>query len=115
MILNLLFVTRYFNYLIFEFQFFVIVESLRMYPTPFTVRKAKSAYTIPGTDIVLDKGTRLVIPIHAIHHDPVYYPNPEQFDPDRFEDKVKNDRNSMAWLAFGSGPRIWFVNKTFYR
>lgn len=47
----------------------------------------------------------VIIPVYAIHHDPEYYPNPNRFDPDRFETKEKQKRNSMAWLAFGEGPR----------
>lgn len=67
----------------------------------------KKDYAIDGTDIVIDKGTRLIIPIHAIHHDPEIYPHPEKFDPDRFESKVKKARDPIHWLAFGSGPRTW--------
>lgn len=83
-----------------------------MYPVPFTLRKAKNDYAVPGTDIVIDKGIRLIIPIYGIHYDPAIYENPEKFDPDRFESSVKSNRDSMAWLPFGNGPRIWFVIET---
>lgn len=54
--------------------------------------------TIPG-------GTKIVIPVYAIHHDPNHYPNPDQFDPERFDEKVASTRHPLAFLAFGDGPR----------
>ncbi|EDW32573.1 GL10370 [Drosophila persimilis] len=46
-----------------------------------------------------------VLAVHSIHHDPEIYPQPEHFDPSRFEaDQVKS-RHPMAYLPFGDGPR----------
>lgn len=86
------------------------LETLRHYPTPIITRMANKDYAIDGTDIVFDKRTRLIIPVQAIHHDERFYKNPDKFDPDRFESKVKNERNPFTWLPFGSGPRTWCVN-----
>lgn len=55
---------------------------------------------------MIEKGKTVLIPIHAIHHDPEYYPNPDKFDPDRFDAEEKSKRDTMTWLA-GSGPRNW--------
>lgn len=82
-------------------------ETLRKYSVPMITRMTTKDYAIPDTNIVIDKGTRLLIPVHAIHHDPEYYPDPERFDPDRFENKAKNARDPIKWLPFGSGPRTW--------
>lgn len=38
-------------------------------------------------------------------HDPEYYPDPEKFDPDRFDKENSNGRDAMTWLPFGEGPR----------
>ena len=39
------------------------------------------------------------------HHDPEYWPDPEQFDPLRFtKDKVAA-RHTMTYVPFGHGPR----------
>lgn len=55
--------------------------------------------------MIIPKGTMVQIPVYAIHHDPVHYPNPDRFDPDRFKEEVKSKRHHYAYLPFGDGPR----------
>lgn len=85
-----------------------IIETLRKYPpASFLTRQAINDYPVPGSNVVIEKRSPVLIPIHAIHHDPEYYPNPEAFDPERFSNEEKLKRDPMTWLAFGSGPRYW--------
>ncbi|KYB24705.1 cytochrome P450 6BK2 [Tribolium castaneum] len=85
----------------------VIDETLRKYPPiPFVTRKCVNNYQIPGENIVIEKGTTVIIPILGIHYDKDYYPNPEKFDPERFTEKNKNARHHYAHIPFGEGPRI---------
>jgi len=85
----------------------VIDESLRKYPAvPFITRQCVEDYVIPGTEVKIEKGIRTFIPIKGIHYDPEYYENPEVFDPDRFSDEIKRDRNQYAFIPFGEGPRM---------
>jgi len=44
------------------------------------------------------------LPIYAIHQDEEFYPNPETFDPERFENQ--ENRNPYTFLPFGVGPRF---------
>jgi cytochrome P450 family 6 len=69
-------------------------------------RECTKDYKIPGTDVVLEKGMPTVIPVLALHHDPKYYPEPERFDPDRFNENEKAKRHHFVYLPFGEGPRI---------
>lgn len=39
--------------------------------------------------------------MYAIHHDPKYFPNPDEFKPERFA----TDEAKKRTLAFGLGPR----------
>ncbi|XP_067005237.2 probable cytochrome P450 6a13 [Anabrus simplex] len=84
----------------------VISETLRKYPPgDIIIRICTKAYTMPGTDIEIDKGTRILVPVLALHHDPKYYPDPERFDPERFNDANKHSRHHFVYLPFGEGPR----------
>lgn len=69
------------------------------------MRLAKTDYPVPGTNLVIEKGTSIVIPVHNIHHDPEIYPQPERFDPERFEPAAIKARHQFAYLPFGDGPR----------
>lgn len=71
----------------------------------FLMRTVKNDYLIPGTDIVLKKSVDVMIPLRSIHNDLEYYPDPQLFDPDRFNSDGKTKRNTMTWLPIGSGPR----------
>ena len=82
----------------------VIDETLRMYPPAArTDRVASNDYEYEG--IKIKKGQVLTVAIYAIHHDPTIYPNPEQFDPNRFSEANKKSRESVTFLPFGAGPR----------
>lgn len=90
---------------------FTFIETLRKYPpVAMTQRVCDEPYRIPDTDVVIEKGTKVLVPIFAIHHDPRYYENPDIFDPDRFLDENKKLRNNYAFLPFGDGPRICIGN-----
>lgn len=68
---------------------------------------AQANYKVPDTQITIEKGMSVVIPVYAIHHDSNYYPEPEKYDPQRFTPEETKKRHPMSWLAFGEGPRNW--------
>ena len=43
--------------------------------------------------------------IYGLHRDPELWPDPEVFDPSRFEDQAVKDRHPSAHIPFGGGPR----------
>jgi cytochrome P450 len=51
-------------------------------------------------------GTTVLIPIHHIHHDERFWPDPEVFDPTRFIGDAPKNRPRSAYLPFGGGRRI---------
>lgn len=84
-----------------------ILESLRKWPpVTSTSRICNKNYKISGSNFTIQKGTQVFIPIYAIHHDPEYYPNPNEYNPDNFSVEEVQKRNSFTFLPFGEGPRI---------
>nr|WDY85977.1 cytochrome P450 6HY3 [Pagiophloeus tsushimanus] len=84
----------------------VIKESLRKYPVVSMLpRICTKDYKLPDSDIVIEKGTRVHVPIIGIHLDPEYYPNPAQFNPENFSPENKAKRPDFTWIPFGEGPR----------
>ncbi|KAL5291884.1 hypothetical protein ACFFRR_010952 [Megaselia abdita] len=84
----------------------VLMETLRKYSIlQDLIRIAQKDYKVPGTNFVLEKGSRVMIPTDAIHYDPDIYPDPQKFDPERFDPEEIKKRHPMAWLPFGEGPR----------
>ncbi|KAJ9581730.1 hypothetical protein L9F63_023089, partial [Diploptera punctata] len=85
----------------------VISETFRMYPPVSQLnRECNKSYTIPGTDLMIDEGTQVVVPVLGLHMDPAYYPDPDKFDPERFNSEEADKRNNYVFLPFGEGPRI---------
>jgi cytochrome P450 len=79
-------------------------ESQRYYSAVWTIgRRAIDDDVIGGHHI--RPGTTVLIPIHHIHHDPRWWPDPETFDPTRFYPPDR-DRHRSAYLPFGGGRRI---------
>lgn len=79
---------------------------MRKYPPSANlIRVANKDYKIPGTDITIEKGIGVWVPVYAIQHDPEYYPDPEVFDPARFTPEEINKRPSCLFMSFGDGPR----------
>ncbi|XP_019866203.2 probable cytochrome P450 6a13 [Aethina tumida] len=84
----------------------VINETLRLYPPlPSLNRLCTKEYHVPGTDVILEKGTKIHIPVIALHLDEDYFPNPKQFDPERFTESRVGSVVPYTFLPFGDGPR----------
>ncbi|XP_001607043.2 cytochrome P450 6a2 [Nasonia vitripennis] len=84
----------------------VFRETLRKHPgAPMLNRQASEDFVVPGSHFVIKKGTRIVIPIKALHADPDIYPDPDKFDPTRFTSENKAKRHAFTYIPFGEGPR----------
>ncbi|KAM3711532.1 hypothetical protein ACJW31_01G115200 [Castanea mollissima] len=79
----------------------VISETLRRATIlPWFSRKAAQDFEIDGYKI--KKGWSVNLDVVSIHHDPEVFPDPEKFDPSRFDETLK----PFSFLGFGSGPRM---------
>ncbi|XP_061391784.1 cytochrome P450 6g1-like, partial [Musca vetustissima] len=95
-----------------EYLDMVANETLRMYPViPILERKYGKAegnsapYSLmPYCDYAIPEGMPIYISVFGLHYDAKYWPNPKQFQPDRFSPENKGFINPMAYLPFGNGP-----------
>lgn len=93
--------------LIILLYFLMISETLRKHPpVPVLLRQCVIDYKVPGTDVTVEAGTKVEVPVYSLQHDPEFYPEPEKFDPERFTDENKGKRHPYVYLPFGEGPRI---------
>ncbi|KAK7861749.1 hypothetical protein R5R35_002485 [Gryllus longicercus] len=84
----------------------VMQETLRKYPPlPFISRTSTSKYTLPGTNVTLEKGSRIILPMYGFHMDPEFHRNPKIFDPDRFSEENKRNIPNYSFMPFSEGPR----------
>lgn len=75
-----------------------------------TDRKAVKPYTIQPKSssekpLHLDAGTVAMMPLFMMQRDEKYFPDPEKFDPERFNDENKNKIVGGTYFPFGIGPR----------
>ncbi|XP_077266102.1 cytochrome P450 6k1-like isoform X1 [Temnothorax americanus] len=84
----------------------VINETLRKYPPlPMLNRICTQDIDLPIANIRVSKGIPIVIPVLGLHRDPTIYPDPDNFDPERFNENETARRHPYAYLPFGEGPR----------
>ncbi|XP_074030274.1 cytochrome P450 6k1-like [Leptinotarsa decemlineata] len=82
----------------------VIEETLRKWPPLTTLtRVCVKDYTFRDSDVTIDKNTTVIIPALGFQLDSEYYPNPMEYDPERFMDK---NAKHPGYFPFGEGPRM---------
>src|SRR5262249_29765567 len=78
--------------------------ALRLYPPAWLLERQAirddeiGGYYIPARSVV-------AISPYVMHRHPVYWDNPEGFDPERFSPEQSRDRPRYAYLPFGAGLR----------
>ncbi|KAF2901445.1 hypothetical protein ILUMI_04742 [Ignelater luminosus] len=89
----------------------VVSETLRKWPPGFQLdRVCVKEYTIQPEKptekpLLIERDQVVLIPVAGIHRDPKYFPNPEKFDPERFNEENRNNIEPFSYMPFGSGPR----------
>ncbi|MEW6369734.1 MAG: cytochrome P450 [Pseudomonadota bacterium] len=84
----------------------VVKEVMRLYsPSPgLLARRALEDVRIG--DYLLPKGSVVSIMTVIPHHDARWFPQPERFDPARFDPAAGREIPRGAYLPFGAGPRV---------
>ncbi|XP_032128152.1 cytochrome P450 4F12 isoform X2 [Sapajus apella] len=80
-------------------------ESLRLHPpAPFISRRCAQDIVLPDGRVI-PKDIICVINILGIHHNPSVWPDPEVYDPFRFDPENSKERSPLAFIPFSAGPR----------
>ena len=82
----------------------VFAESMRLYPPAWAVGRQAihdckiGKYTIPS-------GSTVPMSQYMIHRDPRFFPEPERFDPERWNIDRRTNLPRFSYFPFGGGPR----------
>ena len=92
-----------------EFTTQVIQEGLRLYP-PFWMIDRMAIGDDQVGDVVIPRGSTVIVYVYGAHHAPGYWESPENFDPERFLKGSEKLRTPFTYLPFGGGPRVCIGN-----
>uniref|UniRef100_A0A8C4L7Q2 Uncharacterized protein n=1 Tax=Equus asinus TaxID=9793 RepID=A0A8C4L7Q2_EQUAS len=92
-----------------------IKESLRLHPPTVGISQRGTQDIVLPDGRVIPKGAlnvkgRSILgkkrgPIFGTHHNPSVWPNPEVYDPFRFDPENTKERSPLAFIPFSAGPR----------
>nr|XP_032516872.1 cytochrome P450 6k1-like [Danaus plexippus plexippus] len=83
-----------------------IKEAMRLHPSIATLsRRCVQNTVLPNGNIVVEKDTKIFIPVYELHHDEKYFPDPEAYKPERFSRENKHEIIEFTYLPFGKGNR----------
>ncbi len=87
----------------------VLEEAMRLYPPIWAIsRTATQEDVIDGHRI--PKGSMVMLGIYPMHHHPLYWENPESFDPERFRGESLHKEKKYIYFPFGGGGRMCIGN-----
>ena len=82
-----------------------ISETLRFLPPVPVPEREAAADVVLSNGLKVEKGTYVRFPIYTIHHNPEYFPEPEEFRVERFLPENRDKIIPGSYLPFVIGPR----------
>jgi cytochrome P450/NADPH-cytochrome P450 reductase len=80
-------------------------EALRIWPVGPGFQVRPLADEVLASRYWIKKGQPILILTPRIQRDPTIFPDPEKYDPDRFEPELEASRPAWAFMPFGNGQR----------
>ena len=82
----------------------IITETVRLYPPGWLLTRSAVTDTLLGGHPIT-ASTIIVYSAYLIHRRPDLYPDPERFDPDRWDSTRRPPPPQDAFIPFAAGPR----------
>nr|XP_044998607.1 cytochrome P450 3A21-like [Jaculus jaculus] len=86
-----------------EYLDMIVRETLRLYPIAAKIQRICSK-DVEINGVFIPKGTVVMVPTFILQRDPKYWPEPEEFRPERFS-KNEESIDPCMYMPFGIGPR----------
>lgn len=87
----------------------VLNEAMRLYPPAYVIgREALADCTVGGHHV--PRGTTVLMSQWVVQRDPRFFPEPEQFRPERWLGDAARQIPKFAFFPFGGGPRLCVGN-----
>ncbi|XP_026726535.1 probable cytochrome P450 6a14 [Trichoplusia ni] len=83
----------------------VVSESMRKYPPIGIIQRVCTRDSVLPSGVSVEKDVLCMVPVLAVHRDEKNFPNPEEFDPERFAPENVSDIKKYTYLPFGEGNR----------
>ena len=82
-----------------EYLDMVLSETLRLYSISDRLeRVCKQDMEMGG--VFIPKGSVVMIPIFSLHRDPQYWPEPEEFRPERYQNLNSGNHYELCWTVY---------------
>ena len=83
----------------------VLAEAMRLYPPAWAIgRMSLESFELRGLRI--EARSILIASPYVMHRDPRWFPDPERFDPERWQPEARDARPKFSYFPFGGGARI---------
>lgn len=84
----------------------VFDEAMRLYPPVYILVRSALHDDLLPSGAAIPAGTDIFMCQYVVHRNPRYFPDPDRFDPERFNPAVKQERPDYAYFPFGGGSRM---------
>ena len=89
----------------------VVDEILRLHPSAWAISRTSTESVQLGRvesigKLEFPKNSQFIIPIHAIHRNPEYWPEPDAFKPERFKNGIPRGERKFSYIPFGAGANM---------
>lgn len=88
----------------------VFKEAMRLFPPVWTLSTRQATEDITLGKYAFPKGKQIFISPYVQHYNAKIFPNPETFDPERFNETNEKQLPRHAFLPFGAGGRVCIGN-----